>query len=670
MEKSADRLLVPKVPRTSKAWKIIRRCSRELMDIVPQSNRAIEETRVSSLADTSVCGSYSQCSRVVVSVLCDLRAQGWGFSSRPSGILLQRFEPTDRDQVRKAHAVGRTQQLRKPSVRSFIREMERRRLGPNGWVSIFSLMRDGRELAERLATVASKDSSLEVNSLRKVIDPYIQLVSDGATCEHTGFRLLDIWRYFRHTWSTEYASVPGRTMMVLVRDAASDCHPVLGIAALASPVVHLTNRDQWLGWTSKEFIEQIRKEPTREWAKWVHTSLSRLISEIYREDFLSEKIISSADIRSPTRKTLARLRKIAHAARANHRRYPMAALHKNPTSALSKAEWRQRAETYLFRWKRASVLADLLETRLQLNEIDFGSASVRGLKAALSHSGGRRALDMIRRWTKARHIGNDVLDIMVCGAVPPYGELLGGKLVAMLLASPEVVRAYSKRYGEIPSIIASSIAGRPIKRRPQLVVLTTTSLYGGGLNQYTRISIPARIGGGPSEENVRFERLGETEGKGSFHFSRITLDEMSVLLRQQESGPKIHSIFGEGVNPRLRKIRTALELAGFPPDLVITHGSSRDMYGVRLASNTTEYLLGRATTPNYFLKHDNVEGVTRAIVEHWMTRWLAPRLLRKETIDRMSAHTLVQPIKHGARVVLPRRDEEESLFLFSDDEPE
>ena len=28
-------------------------------------------------------------------------------------------------------------------------------------------------------------------------------------CAHTGLDLQDIWRYFRHTWSNQYTSVPG-----------------------------------------------------------------------------------------------------------------------------------------------------------------------------------------------------------------------------------------------------------------------------------------------------------------------------------------------------------------------------------------------------------------------------------------------------------------------------
>src|SRR4051812_28501983 len=47
--------------------------------------------------------------------------------------------------------------------------------------------------------------------------------------EFTGLRLMDVWRYFRHTWTNQYTSVPGRTMVFLVRDRASENHPVIGI---------------------------------------------------------------------------------------------------------------------------------------------------------------------------------------------------------------------------------------------------------------------------------------------------------------------------------------------------------------------------------------------------------------------------------------------------------
>ena len=46
---------------------------------------------------------------------------------------------------------------------------------------------------------------------------------------------------------------------------------------------------------------------------------------------------------------------------------------------------------------------------------------------------------MLRR-IKQQAIAENVMEIITCGAVSPYQQLLGGKLVAMLMTSPQVVR--------------------------------------------------------------------------------------------------------------------------------------------------------------------------------------------------------------------------------------
>ena len=56
-----------------------------------------------------------------------------------------------------------------------------------------------------------------------------------------------------------------------------------------------------------------------------------------------------------------------------------------------------------------------------------------------------RGSDAIRKMlkkAKADRVGIAVADITVCGAVQPYNAILGGKLVAMLATSPEVVVEY------------------------------------------------------------------------------------------------------------------------------------------------------------------------------------------------------------------------------------
>ena len=72
-----------------------------------------------------------------------------------------------------------------------------------------------------------------------------------------------------------------------------------------------------------------------------------------------------------------------------------------------------------------------------------------------------------------------------------------------------------------------------------------------------------------------------SEGFGSFHFSKETLKLMGMLLGRTHEGRKVNSIFGEGVNSLMRKIREALSLLGLPDDVLLNHGSKRVIYGDR-----------------------------------------------------------------------------------------
>ena len=51
------------------------------------------------------------------------------------------------------------------------------------------------------------------------------------------------------------------------------------------------------------------------------------------------------------------------------------------------------------------------------------------------------------------------MELNVCGAIPPYNEILGGKLVALLATSPQVIHDYKERYESKPSEIASRLKG-------------------------------------------------------------------------------------------------------------------------------------------------------------------------------------------------------------------
>lgn len=291
----------------------------------------------------------------------------------------------------------------------------------------------------------------------------------------------------------------------------------------------------------------------------------------------------------------------------------------------------------------------------------------------LAKSGeGRDAIARVLRKAKADRVGTAMADLSVCGAAPPYNELLGGKLVALLMTGPEVLAEYRRRYGKTPSVIASSMAGRAVVRPAHLVLIGTTSLYGQRPCQYDRIRFPvghvsnvpgkARHVGNVPHDAIRYEYLGRTLGIGTSQFSKKTVEALTRMLAHSARGQQVNSVFGEGVNPQLRKIRDGLDELGLDADELLRHGRPRIVYGVALADNMRGYLLGREKRARYLLPLDDAKDTTARMCRWWAQRWVVARLRREDVFARLASHTLVHPIRHGARVILPRTDIEQPLF--------
>jgi len=593
----------------------------------------------------------------VESVILDLVSQDWELTVRGSRVEMvppttQDDSLTAKDRVRRGHLLGRDAQLKEASVAEFITGMERRRLTPKGWHSIFSLMRDGKDLADRLRNIPETHCCTETNTpLSEVISPYIQFVEGDATCLQTGLRLGDVWRYFRHTWVNEYKSIPGRSIMILIRDAAAPNHPVIGIAALGSSVVQHSVRDRWIGWHPKTFTETLVKNPTAKIAKWLLSSVDALIEGTYQEDLRRERVIKSADISNPSETVIKWLNEESASAIKRHRRNPQKEIHKVAKADLENPEyWESETLTHLFRAKRCKLLANLLSIRKTFQETGLLHGTHEELTHALGFAKCRSAITQVVRMMKAEHVGVDMMDITVCGSVAPYNLLLGGKLVCMMLCSPQVTNYYAKRYYDQISVIASGMKGKPVRRKPNLVLLCTTSLYGVGSSQYNRLKIPADVAGGTAKDKVIYEDLGHSEGFGTYHFSKETLKLGSTLISRRKDGRLVNSIFGEGVNPLMRKVREALDIVELRSDELLLHGNRRITYGVSLAKNFKEVLLGLDSRPAYVIPQTMAHQRTDMIANYWRQRWLVTRLRKPDILDEVAKHRLTYPITHGAMV--------------------
>jgi hypothetical protein len=591
-------------------------------------------------------------------VIIDLVRQGWRIEVDRHGVLAS---PPDNEvdldaekaRIRRQELVGRDAQLRSESVRRFVREMERPRIRAGRATSVFSLMRDGNQLANALEShrAGPHDSA----AFGRIIRPYAQLVTNDEYCEYTGLRLVDIWRYFRHTWSNSYATVPGRTMQILVRDAAIDSHPVIGIAALASPVVQIAARDRWIGWDSDVFLNAAATKPSIKTARWVARRLNSQVAEIYIDDLAADGLIDPSDVANPTQALISALRADSERQRQRHHRFG-----KVRVTNQSRSGWEARAESALFRSKRSLALADALEMRRVLLPYFSPHPTIRGLAHALDDAEAYRQLRRLVRKARGERVGTVVADLSVCGAIPPYSPLVAGKLVAALAISPRILRAYEERYSR-PSEIASAIAGRPIVRDARLSFIGTTSLYGAGSSQYNRLYWPAATLGGDPADKLGFHPIGRSRSFGTSQFSVETVESLTRLIALSGNMTRVNSLFGEGVSPRLRKVRLGLAALGWPSNELLKHGRYRLVYGAPLVRNLTEFALGVDRDPEYLMDTSLADDQER-MAQWWYSRWALPRMNRDEVMDEVRRHRTTRPISHGARVTLPYLDEEGALF--------
>ena len=139
-------------------------------------------------------------------VITDLVAQGWRLRVRGSVVAIcppaeLADAVSEKSRVRRQELLKRDAQLRRDSVRRFIRSMEKPRLFGGQFKSIFSVVRDGRDLAEALRVAREHQDNGWTEALAHAVDPYLQFVGDERCCSFTGLRLMDVWRHFRHTWA-------------------------------------------------------------------------------------------------------------------------------------------------------------------------------------------------------------------------------------------------------------------------------------------------------------------------------------------------------------------------------------------------------------------------------------------------------------------------------------
>lgn len=572
-------------------------------------------------------------------ILADLVDQQWTVCTTerdiwiaPPPVTVQEGETIGqaKDRLRRGLMVGRDRQLSEPNVHRFLVKMESARSIGGRQLSVKDLIDDGPDLATHLREVAVLDPGDREAALRSLIQPIIQVCSPGKKCPYTGLSLQDIWRYFRHSWSLEYRPTPGRTLQLLIRNQARPNAPVMGIAMLASACTRQRLRDEWIGWT-KAALE--KKVASGEWdqlqvAQILMTSLEESLTEIRWDDLLTE-----GEVLHPLPATVKRLRDVAKVAEQRRLQMLRTGLSEYDLKETTlSADWMKASERPLFVKKRAATLAVILEAKSRFLNAGITKDPAHALSTLLGSKSGKWAVEVALAEIRKRRLAGNLLEVAVCGAIKPYNHLLTGKLVTLLLSSAEVQGEYHSRYSTKVSVIASQMAGRPITRSADIMVLTTTSLYGVGSSQYNRLAIQTRDHANLPAD-LKWNELGTTVGYGTSHLSKDTVDTLRQLSYAVHGVRRINNVFGEGTSPRLRQIREGLDILGLPADDLLRHSTPRIVYCCECIPRARERLLGWTLTPT------PQRATISQITEAWIRRWVVRRVERPDVCYKIYSST-------------------------------
>jgi len=102
------------------------------------------------------------------------------------------------------------------------------------------ILNANRQWIDKNIEFARKNLASGYDVMCSEIDPIIEV------CETQ--KQMDLFRIFRYYWSSPYSDYVGRRIKLLIRDRALPNKPVIGIAALGSPIIHIPERDDFIGW--------------------------------------------------------------------------------------------------------------------------------------------------------------------------------------------------------------------------------------------------------------------------------------------------------------------------------------------------------------------------------------------------------------------------------------
>ena len=210
---------------------------------------------------------------------------------------------------------------------------------------------------------------------------------------------------------------------------------------------------------------------------------------------------------------------------------------------------------------------------------------------------------------------NQSLNAQRVGALPPYNDLLGGKLVASLLLSKELRLSFQRKYKNRKTVIENRILPN------RLLFITTTGAFGKS-PIYERLSYN-------SKKMSWF--LGYTKGYGSFHIPDDIYQNMLDYLSC--NGINIKRGYGSGPSRKLKLISLAMDRMGFYSGA--HHNIKRGVYLFTAVENLRDVIhLNRS--PKY------INPTVEEFSQFWKERWILPRMKNKNQHKKFLANKFIE----------------------------
>jgi len=187
------------------------------------------------------------------------------------------------------------------------------------------------------------------------------------------------------------------------------------------------------------------------------------------------------------------------------------------------------------------------------------------------------------------------------GALPPYNDLLGGKMVALALTSNEIRETYRRKYNGVTTLMENRII------EPDLLFITTTSAFGKS-SIYDRLRY--------NRETVA-KSIGYTQGAGSFHVPETLYEDLIAFLAKK--GVNVARDYGHGPSRKIKLINEAFNRLQLPK--FSYHGIKREFYLFPLARNLID-VIHKGQQPLW------VDRPFQTLADYWQQRWAVPRSQR------------------------------------------